>query len=208
MDFGISNAGRGRRSTQKKSAFWQDSITFYNSAYVGDVRLLQGREKPMIWCPVTSMWVEDQDATAGHLFPYAPGQAYMDLIWGEQEHPELFSPRNCIVWHRQLESCMESGDIIIIPNIKPGDEAPTYEEMLLWLRSDCREYRVKVRFLEANKRRISQTCFIGRDDQGRLKEVLLADLNGKNLDFRNENRPRARFSSDDQRDSDGSDFSG
>ena len=64
----------------------------------------------------------------------------MDAIFGRQKEPKLFSLKNDLLISKHIEVVFDSGKLVKMPDLP--DRADI--KLLSWLRSERREYKVKV----------------------------------------------------------------
>lgn len=170
---GVST-GMGRRDTSEQSNFRKALIEASNAAHPTD---------ESVWCPVLSKWIVADYSTAAHLFSYKHGQAMMDAIFGREKgsDPEIFSPRNGMIMETRAEKKFDRGLFTIMPLV--SDE-PSEAEMAAWHASDPKRY--KIRIIDPKAPGMS-----AKIDPGDPR--IWNDLEGKELSFRNNFRPRARY---------------
>jgi len=86
MGLGIMDTGAGNRKAAQQ-AMRQLLIEKYNAAGPDPKRNI-------IWCPILKIWERASCTTAAHIFNFMHGQDTMDVIFGEQEEPELMTHHN------------------------------------------------------------------------------------------------------------------
>ena len=171
LGLGRIKAGRGKRSGKDQTRFRKALEKASDSKHPTDPGLQ--------WCPITEMWANKDTLTAAHLFAHRHGQAAMDNIFGEQDEPELFSPRNGILMLTIAEKRMDKGLFVIVPNV-PDDHSQ--DDVSNWHQTAVKEYKIRV--LEPEDPLMQEHIVEGR---------CWNELDGKRVNFRNDFRPRARY---------------
>ena len=164
----------GRRDTSEQSNFRKALIEASNAAHPTN---------EAVWCPVLSKWVAADYSTAAHLFSYKHGQAMMDAIFGREKgaDPELFSPKNGLIMDTRAEKKFDKGLFTIVPLV--SDE-PSDAETAAWHASDPKMYKIRV----TDPKAAGMSAEIDVGDPRTWN-----DLDGEELSFRNNFRPRARY---------------
>ena len=171
LGLGIAAAAAGKRDSREQSQFRKSLIKSY------DAESSEG----FLWCPVLKDWFDKENVLAGHLFPFLHGQDVMDAIFGVAESPELFSPLNGMLVSKKVEEVFDKGFLVIVPRV-PDD--PTSAQISLWNSSDPKEY--KMRIIDRDQARYKQRI-------SRQIDKTWQDLDGSDVEFRNNFRPRARY---------------
>ncbi|KAK0716191.1 hypothetical protein B0H67DRAFT_539094 [Lasiosphaeris hirsuta] len=180
-------SSKGRRETSDQSMI----RTLMKQAYCPG-------GKASIWEPVLGQWIDNDFATAAHLFPWQSADM-MDSIFGPGLRDELFSAVNGIFLHPKIEKAFDRGFLAIVPDIgvDPKDPLAPWEDkeerhkaLRKWETSQLREYRIAV--LDPTPACMKEQVF---DEQvyKQLGFETLADLDGRRLVFQNDARPRARY---------------
>ncbi|KXG52810.1 uncharacterized protein PGRI_080660 [Penicillium griseofulvum] len=172
MGLGITSTGAGRRKSDQQSRFRSQMIEKYNAKH--DLY-------DHLWCPVLGDWRDSEDVVAAHLFAYMHGQTTMDAIFGKTKTPELFSPRNGVMVSKYIEHYLDSGKMVIVPNLP---DRPKLAQLLGWLNSDVRS--LKIRLLDHSWNKLEHP--IVRD-----LPLKYRDLDNRVLIFRSSFRPAARY---------------
>jgi len=182
-----SNDGRQETSDQSMIR------TLMKQAYCPDP---DDDNKAGIWEPVLGQWVDNEVATAAHLFPWQSADL-MDSIFGPEPRDELFSAANGIFLHTKIEQALDRGFLAIVPDIgvDPKDPLAPWEDkeerhkaLRKWETSQVREYRIAV--LDSTPASMKEPVFIKMYNLGFDN---LMGLEGRRLVFRNDARPRARY---------------
>ncbi|KAJ5335473.1 hypothetical protein N7452_007876 [Penicillium brevicompactum] len=134
-----------------------------------------------LWCPVLGDWRNNRSVVAAHLFGYMHGQATMDAIFGKRKHLQLFSPQNGILVSAYIEDYLDSGKLIIVPDL---EDRPKLTDLICWLKSPVRN--LKMRVLDPNWSKMDTQ--ISRDLPLKYK-----DLDNRRLIFKTDFRPAARY---------------
>ena len=121
--------------------------------------------KSKIWCCITRRYYDKDKVRAVHIVPHALGPAIVDYIFGTGSGSRLDTVDNCLLMHQDVEQSFRKGNFVLIP--VDARERP----ILRW--------RVQMANFAA----------IGTD----LGKVTLRDVDGKEVLFKNNSRPAARF---------------
>lgn len=122
-----------------------------------------------LWCPITHAYLPQKEICAAHLFPHRMGRGVMKMAFGSDVADELNSPRNCLLMAKTLEEKFDKNVLVIVP-LK--DEA-TVDQPTRW--------QVRVIHNGQDEQQVKGTPFT------------LGDLDGRELRFCSEYRPRARY---------------
>lgn len=174
LGLGITFTGAGMRNTDLQSRFREAIIEAYN-AHDPDPK------KKFLWCPILKTWVIRQSATAAHLFAYMHGQNVMGSIFGATDQPELFSPLNCIIISSIVEEKFDLAFMVIVPRLP---ENPSTNEVSAQNASNPKEY--KIRIMDTDNKDLDDIILPNSTQTWR-------DLDGTNVEFRSDFRPRARY---------------
>jgi len=189
LGFGLEKASsKGRRETSNQSKI-RDLM---RQAYCpGD--------KAKVWEPVLGRWVDNQSATAVHLYPWQSADM-MDSIFGPGSRDELFSAANGVFLHVEIEKAFDRGFLAIVPDtdigVDPANSSALWEDkderhkaLRKWETSQPREYRMIV--LDPTPACIHEEVF--SEELYHLGFTTLAGLDGRRLVFVNDARPKARY---------------
>jgi hypothetical protein len=174
LGLGITFTGRGKRNADLQDQFRKSMIQEYNAHDPNPKR-------DFLWCPILKRWITQEGATAAHLFAYMHGQNVMDSIFGPMDPPELFSPLNGIIMSSTIEAKFDQGFFVIVPRFP---ENPSVSEVSAWNSSHPKEY--KVRIIDMKHEVIDHVILPDSPQTWR-------DLDGTNVEFRSDFRPRARY---------------
>lgn len=172
LGLGAKNTGMGKRDTRAQSSFRKELIRVSNAAHPNP------REQ-LLWCSITNRYHDEGIMTAAHIFAYRNGQEMMTAIFGAEDPPELFSPRNAILMHSKAEEAFDKGLLLIVPYV-PNDSPA---EIQRWHQNEPKEYRIRV--CEPNAPMMQ---YVIPGDTRTWK-----DLDGSRLEFKGSSRPRARY---------------
>ncbi|KAJ5618121.1 hypothetical protein N7537_003235 [Penicillium hordei] len=170
MGINISWTGAGKRKRDTQSDWKQDMVEAYNAKHP---------DQTWLWCPITHQWRPSEMVVAAHLFGYMHGQGTMDAIFGKGG--DIFSSRNGLLVSLEFERYFDSGKMAIVPDV--GENAGV-SEMLYWLSSKPREFKVKI--LDQDWKKLDDMV----DDKSGLTYRKLED---RRLNFRSNFRPAARY---------------
>lgn len=185
VGFNLEKAGsKGKRDSRDQSRMRRLMLREYCNNSQGAV-----------WDPVLGTWIDNDAATAAHLFPWVSAD-FMDDIFGAGAQDELFTPANGLFLQTKLEKAFDRGFFVIIPDaeIEPKNlEAPwedreeRHQAVSEWQSKHPHEYRVKV--LDATAK-----CMTDRVFSKHLHGIeTIAELDGRRLKFLTNTRPRARY---------------
>lgn len=122
-----------------------------------------------VWCPVLGDFFVRQLCLAAHIIPWSLKQKTMDIIFGPESADELFSVRNGLMLHAEVEECFDKHQIVFVPSTPVPQKGP------------IKEWRVRVidqGILQATPRKPGPSW---------------QELDGKLLQFRSSVRPAARY---------------
>ena len=111
IGFNSNTTGQRRRPTKDQSKMRSLMVRDYSNINIASV-----------WEPVLGKWVKARHATATHLFPWRSAET-MDQIFGEGAIKEIFSSYNGLFLDPEIESALDKGYLVIIPDqeIEPQD---------------------------------------------------------------------------------------
>lgn len=185
IGFNISTTGQGRRPTEDQSKMRSSMMRDYCNGNIASA-----------WESVLGMWVNARFVTAAHLFPWRSADT-MDQIFGEGAVNEIFSSYNGLFLDPEIESALDKGYLVIIPDqdIEPQDpsfpkidQEARHQRLKEWERSNPKEYKVVV--LDPKPDMMQKIIF---DKNTGYPVETLAELHGRRLKFLNDFRPRSRY---------------
>ena len=165
-------SGMGRRDPNIQSDFRKALIKACNSNPPDP-------KDSRLWCPVLNGWVSD--TTAAHIFPYEQGQAAMSNIFGT--HNELSEIENGLLLSTDAENKIGKGNIVLVPNVSNDSSKQVMDE---WSRSNPKQYKIRVLNPTAKGMDKYHPC-------GHLTKKTWNDLDGNEVHFRSNHRPRTRY---------------
>ena len=118
------------------------------------------------WCPIAQTYFPKEDVKAAHLVPYSVSRGLADYLFGEGSGSRMDKADDCLMIQNHLETSMDSQQSVVIPVDR--NETP------------IKRWRVHITMDDA----INKTLYPG---------TKLGDLDGRELAFKNENRPASRF---------------
>ncbi len=169
---GIINATCPERPRNKQQGMRKNMIKAYEAADPDPTT-------SFVWDPV--LWRYSSNTIASHLFAYAQGQETMTAIFGPMDPPELFSPRNGLLLSKEIEDVFDIGFLTIVPKI---NDIRSKSEVISWSNSEPKQYMVKI--LDFSNPIIGKKIKFGM-------ELIWRDLDGRELKFKNDFRPRSRY---------------
>ena len=174
LGLGLTEIVAGRRDATIQSNFRASLVKESNSKH-------PDLDRPFMWCPIVAGWVKNSESKAAHIFAFKHGQDVMDEIFGPIDTPELFSPRNGILMCEDAEEKFDKGYIVIVPKAAPE---PSHHDIARWHHEEPVRYEIRV--LEPEGHNMSN--YISLESNTRW-----SDLDGRELQFRSDFRPRARY---------------
>ncbi|OBS29628.1 hypothetical protein FPOA_03567 [Fusarium poae] len=180
-----TNMGVGPRDISDQSNFKQELIRAYSPQR-------KSFERTKLWEPVIGQWYDS--LRGAHLFPYSQG-IFMDDIFGKGSREELFSYKNGLLLHEEIEKALANGSVAIVPDIDleptnpelPLDDKEERDQRILaWQKSKPKEYK----FMVLNKKDPAVKAAYPPLAPGVSS---IASLHGKRLQFLTNKRPRARY---------------
>ncbi|KAM0229085.1 hypothetical protein ACHAPO_010240 [Fusarium lateritium] len=144
------------------------------------------------WDPVVGDLLEE--VQCAHLFPYSQG-TFMDYVFGKGSQKEPLSYRNGLLLYVDIKIALENGFVAIVPDIdlEPAnpslplnDKEERDQRIRTWQKSKKKEYK----FIVLNKKHPSVTEPILPPRYG---VPSIAALDGKQLQFLTDKRPRYRY---------------
>ena len=182
----VKSNERRDRSTQEQSNFRQNLLDTYN------LRGFDTRSR-LVWDVILGEWMPSSMMTAAHLLAWRFGPATLEAIFGTEVEGELFSPYNGLMLNLEIELEFESGFFAIVPDLP---NSATAAERKVWRDSRVKDY--KIRFIDKpTEDRVpggkSSAPQLHRYNCFFMGQTRWSDLDGKKLQFRNDQRPRARY---------------
>ena len=121
--------------------------------------------KNKIWCCITRRYYDKDKIRAVHIVPHALGPGLVDYILGRGSGLRLDTVDNCLLMHQDAEQSFRNGHFVLTP-------VDTSESPIL-------RWRIQMANLE-----------VKNNDLGK---VTLGEVDGKEVLFKNKNRPSVRF---------------
>ncbi|MCJ1348914.1 hypothetical protein MMC31_007147 [Peltigera leucophlebia] len=162
----------GRRDTSVQGNFRESLIKVQNAKHPNFA------EEKSHWCPITCSWLHEKLTTAAHIFPWKYGQETMTRIFETEAEHEMFSVQNGLLMSTMAEAAIDKGLFVIVPFANDESEAEVKE----WHKSNPKRYKLRV-LDKADKMM-----------EGNIPDpkITWTDLDGSELQFRSDHRPRAR----------------
>ncbi len=134
-----------------------------------------------LWCPIIRDWVYKDNTTAAHIFPWKQGQDTMTNIFGQEAKHEMFSVQNGLLMSTVAEKKMDKGLFVIVPYANDESESDVRE----WHLSHPKRYKIRV--LDKSHKEMLEVV------PGSNPKTNWAQLDGRELGFLSDHRPRARY---------------
>lgn len=170
MGLGI-HTGEGKRNSTIQSNFRKRLLDDYKSL----------DEEGWAWCPILHSRFRPKSLVAAHIFSYKHGQEMMDEIFGKIRPSEMFSSRNGLIIHEEIEEYFDSGIFVIVPDMP---DRPSLDVLTTWLTGEVRNF--KVRIIDRNFRLLNRGIVSPEGLKWR-------DLDNRKLQFQSSARPAARY---------------
>lgn len=178
LGLAIKDAGFGKRNRSAQSHFRQALISSYNAA-------ITDPKKPKVikrlYDTATGHELRLNNITAAHIIPHSLGPHILVSIFGHNITGELNTPYNGLLLASDVEKAMDDGAIAIVPAIV---DDPSTADVEAWENTNPKQYKWRVIDYKAD---VLDACPI--DDN----EMTVRDLDGKQLFFKSDERPRARY---------------
>ncbi|RYO90316.1 hypothetical protein DL766_006912 [Monosporascus sp. MC13-8B] len=183
IGLGVEKAGVGKRTRSQQSKFKSDLIEFYDAAKTHP-------KKPKIIVSVhdtsTGRWLPKHHVVAAHLVPHSFGGHMLVTLFGANVEGELDTPYNGLLLESAVERAMDDGAIAIVPDLS---DDPSTEEVAAWESTAPKNY--KWRIIDTDADVLDQRLEAAVDPSTNVMTV--QDLDGRQLSFSNDMRPRARY---------------
>jgi hypothetical protein len=170
--YGATEWFKHKRDPKEQERFRKKLIKHYESD-----------DNKFLWCPIARSFLREQAVAAAHVVPYNTGEAMCDYMFGAAENRadgHFMSPQNGLIIHREFEQALDGGLIIIVP-ADEGDIDPETREPVNFAK-DAEPLKIRVLDQEM-KKNLPVT----------LGPVRFAWLDGRILEFRNDERPKKRY---------------
>ncbi|KAI1445269.1 hypothetical protein F5Y02DRAFT_427011 [Annulohypoxylon stygium] len=183
MRLGIGNTGTRKRSKSEQSKFKCNLIEHYDAA-------TKHPKKPKIVLFVhdtaTGMDLPKSQLTASHLVPHSLGPDMLVAIFGTNVQGELDTPHNGLLLSKDVETAMDDGAIVIVPDIA---DDPTTTQIEEWESAGVKQY--KWRIVDPEAEALDVALQAASTESPNI--MTIRDLDGKRLSFKNDMRPRSRY---------------
>ncbi|KAK3939719.1 hypothetical protein QBC46DRAFT_450115 [Diplogelasinospora grovesii] len=140
--------------------------------------------------------------TAAHLVPHKLGPDILvalfgaelgiyltrvtNLCFGVNVEGELYTPFNGLLLHVDVEKALDDGAIAIVPDL-PDD--PSTQEVADWEAKEPKNYRWRI--IDSDADSLNEILVLR--GEGLPRDITIRDLDGQQLSFKNNQRPRARY---------------
>ena len=143
------------------------------------------------WCPIIGSWMPESSIKVTHIFPYVVGQTAMDELFGrdDEDRAELFEPENGLMMCDEAEKRIANGWKVLVPDV-PVDASAG--ELDAWAQLKVKGYKLRV-LCPDNRlmRQVVSSISASNEPQG--KQRLWRELDGQQVQFTSNHRPRARY---------------
>lgn len=124
------------------------------------------RDTKTLWCPIIKEYAPQEDVIAAHIVPYSLNRGIAEYLFGHGSGVRMDTPDNCLMIFQKLEIAMYNHQVVFLPADR--DETP------------IKRWRIHLTTDDAR----GTLLYPGKT---------LGDLNGSELEFKNDSRPAARF---------------
>jgi hypothetical protein len=128
-------------------------------------------QKLNVYCPVVQRYMGASRVKAAHIYPYALGTTVMAMLFGDESIGELFDARNGLLLADFVEEAFDKSQLVIVPakeaRLQPNGTIDR------WI----------IRIIDDSVRKVAVTDM----------NCELGDLDGRELRFKTEARPAARY---------------
>ncbi|KAI9788572.1 MAG: hypothetical protein M1816_006821 [Peltula sp. TS41687] len=154
-----------KRSAHVQPQMRRDSIAASRSlVQEGD----QSRDPSWVRCSISGEFQPSDRIIAAHIVPSGLGPEVVDYIFGAGSGSRLHRPDNCLMMCKDMEEAFDNGNLVIVP-VTPREQP-------------LRRWKVVVTNTGSMNRALSLINF-----------AKLGELDGREVEFRTEQRPAARF---------------
>lgn len=168
LGLGIKNTGMRKRA----QSFRNELIRASHAAHPDP-------KEESLWCAVTNQYWAPSAIKTVHIFAYEHGQDTMTAIFGAEDPPELFSPRNAILMISSAEERFDKGLFLIVPFVLND----SFAEIQRWHKNEPKEFRIRV----CEPKAPAMQFYIPGTKR------MWVDLDGNRLAFKSSSRPDARY---------------
>jgi hypothetical protein len=129
-----------------------------------------------IWCPMSGQYWLGNETRLTQLVPYNLGESNCRYLFGDAETSfldHLMNPENGLILHKSFAKALDEGEIIVVPASRDDIDLRTKDKVDF--SKDKEPYKLQI--LDQTLRRIKER----------------SGLDGRILQFRNENRPSKRY---------------
>ncbi|KAI0152697.1 hypothetical protein GGR57DRAFT_513596 [Xylariaceae sp. FL1272] len=183
IGLGVDKAGMGKRTRSQQSKFKAFLVKFYAAATTNP-------KKPKVIDTVhdTSTGQEElqRNVRAAHLVPHSFGEDLLVAIFGANVKGELSTPYNGLLLSPTVETAMDDGAIAAVPDIA---DDPSPKEVKIWENTEPKNYKWRVMDPESE----ALDWLVIAPSASYPNGLRVRQLDGRQLSFKNENRPRARY---------------
>ncbi|KAI1251458.1 hypothetical protein MGN70_006026 [Eutypa lata] len=183
MGVGIQKTGVGKRSRSEQSKFKNSLINFYDAATTNPKKhkvILSLHDS------ATGRELLKNAITAAHIVPHSLGGDMLQALFGANVEGELDTPYNGLLLETNVEKAMDDGAIAIVPDIS---DDPSTEEITMWEAAEPKNYKWKI--IDVDAEVLDEPLEIATEKS--QPPMTIRDLNGQQLSFKNDMRPRARY---------------
>ncbi|KAI1215128.1 uncharacterized protein F4807DRAFT_21831 [Annulohypoxylon truncatum] len=182
IGLGVDTPGVGKRPRSEQSKFKSSLIDFYNAATM-DTR--NPKVIRSVHDSATGQETLMSTIRAVQLVPHSLGRDVLIALFGSDVKGELDAPYNGLLLDVDVKEAMDDGVIVVVPNLPDN---PSTEEVALWEGTEPKNYRWRIMDPDADI--LNRPVEVAPE---KPTVMIMRDLDGKQLSFKNEMRPRARY---------------
>ncbi|KAI1175014.1 hypothetical protein F4777DRAFT_598860 [Nemania sp. FL0916] len=185
INLAVPKARMGRRSRSQLAKFKDELIEFYGAATYHP-------KKPNVIQSVhdsaTGKECFKRHIATAHFVPHYFGNDMLVALFGEGFKEELNSPYNGLILENVVEKAMDYGTIVAVPNLPDN---PTNEKIETWEKVEPKNYKWKI--IDPDSDLLDEVVDFRLGDTTYTEITTVRDLEGRQLSFKNDMRPRARY---------------
>ena len=145
----------------------------FRRALIHDNSAQHPEANDLLWCAISGGYGSAKEIRAAHIVPSAFSAEIIDYICGVGCGSRLYSSDNGLLLGNHLEEALDKGNIVIVPKDINEDPITTFVVRLV------------------NQSSKNQPIYLFENGNG--MRHILSDVDGRELTFLNDNRPKKRF---------------
>lgn len=182
---GADKVAVGFRSKEERQRFRKDLINFYDAEHRKPKNPKELRTS-WLFDNATGIYFNKYLIRAAPILPYKLGRDLMTVFFGEGSPEEFTSAPNGLLLHCEVAAAMEDGAIAIVPDL-PFDPSPT--DVAAFNATNPKNYKWRV--IDKDAESLDARILEVREE-GATEVLRVRDLDGRDVHFKDDARPRAR----------------